>query len=370
MISNQLLCLLAYWCAFLLGGLLGQASVAGAQSYYGTGLAADSLNNMRLTSNDPMMSFRFRAEKSGEVVAVRHFNKYTRTGYAAGGGGKIFIRLQADNGLASHFPSGVTLATALNTEPLGTDQFPRLAFGPGAVAVEAGQLYHLVFSNQDPSPASNYVSTNVLYQYTRPRPVLPTRTDEELAVLRYWFGRGWYIRGGETPIFEIYYADGTSQGVGYMEIWAAEERQIGGGYQVRQTMTPRRTDTFSAVAVRIRSSENSSDLMLQVERSDGSLVGSATVPASSVESKADWERATFASPITLEAGRAYNLVLQADSGSYHVIPIRQGSRYGFTAASYFADGMAQYKLPSGPWVGWDAWGVRNRREADLQFYLQ
>jgi len=44
------------------------------------------------------------------------------------------------------------------------------------------------------------------------------------------------------------------------------------------------------------------------------------------------------------------------------------STQGFTAATLFADGHAEFNDGEG-WKGWEQWGQKNRLDSDLQFYF-
>jgi hypothetical protein len=62
-------------------------------------------------------------------------------------------------------------------------------------------------------------------------------------------------------------------------------------------------------------------------------------------------------------------VLRASTArSYEAYPIRDGSMFGFGAATVFRAGYAQFDSGDG-WTGWDQWGKHDRHDGDLQFGL-
>lgn len=225
----------------------------GRAGFYGSALAADDLANLKLgTSDQYEASFRWRAKHSGALTAIRPFFIWStaKPGYHSGTGGTIRIQLQPDDGTDSHLPSGTVLATVTHPSPVhlvDPDAFfyPLLTF-PQPATVQEGQLYHLLFSNVDADPVNNWVSVNSAWQQELPgaeAPVQPTASRVDLALLARYRGSGWKVLGvpasgtgpfsGYTPILELDYADGFSQGQGYMEFWRGNPKPISGDRAVR-----------------------------------------------------------------------------------------------------------------------------------------
>jgi hypothetical protein len=77
----------------------------------------------------------------------------------------------------------------------------------------------------------------------------------------------------------------------------------------------------------------------------------------------------FVAPVLLQGGRAYRLALASRDGHFEAFPLRKGLDKGFTAASVFENGHAEFN--SGPgWTGWEQWGQKDRKDSDLQFFFR
>ncbi len=342
--------------------LSGGLALAG-QTSYGAGIAMDSLANTTL--NHSISSYRFRSAHDGRLSSIRFFLILNKTGYAGGNNGTVRVEIQTDDGTSAHNPSGQMLAgytianASLTTFPLVTFVSP-----PG---LQQGSLYHVVFSNTDPNPEINYCSIDALLSSVSnpPTPAQPTVGDADWIQLIRPTGGSWRVRQGYSPILQLNYADGFVSGLGYMESWIASTKTIHGGFRVREAFRVSGPDrTVRQVFLRVRA--GSGGLNARLEHGDGTLIEQGAM--SSAPSGNNWLMYTFAEPRTLSAGQPFNLVFSSSSGSYDVFPMRQGSAYGFSPRTYFSDGVAEYDSGTG-WVGWDAWGVANRHEQNLQFYF-
>jgi len=304
----------------------------GAQGdVYGPALRADDLANTPIGQAGTQVSYRFRADPGGVFQGARPFIiwSFKRKGYHAGTGGTLRAELREDDGSPAHCPSGKVLATNVQRLALvaASDRFYPQLFFDRAPRLKPGGLYHLVFSNTDPDPEGNFVSVNALFLKSCEPPLQPGRADADWAMLvRDLLRPAWTLRRtpgsreGFTPILEIDYAGGRSQGVGYIESWRGAPRTA---------CTP-----------------------------SGALGGCA------------WVGLTFAGPQTLAPGQTYHLLLSAPaSASYEVYPMRKGTDKGFSDATLFPDGHAEYR-DGGAWAGWDQWGHVRLTNADLQFYFR
>jgi hypothetical protein len=198
------------------------------EGWYGPAIRGDSLANTPIGKGGIQVSCRFRADPGGVFQGARPYLiwSFKRQGYHAGSGGTLKVDLQSDDGTPLHRPSGQVLAT--NAQRLAlvatSDRFyPRLAFDR-APSLAPGALYHLVFSNTDPDPEGNFVSVNALFLKFASPPLQPRLADSDWAMLmRSRASPAWAVRRtpgsqeGFTPILEIDYAGGRSQGMGYME---------------------------------------------------------------------------------------------------------------------------------------------------------
>ena len=376
------------WQAVLVSLLL-PLGLGGQGDFYGPALRADSLANTPIGKAGVQVSCRFRADPGGVFQGARPFLiwSFKRKGYHAGTGGTLKVELQSDDGSPEHRPSGQVLAT--NVRRMGllatSDQFyPQLAFDR-APELKPGGVYHLVFSNTDPDPEGNFVSVNALFVKSRngSASVQPRLPDSDWAMLmRSRTSPAWAIRRtpgsdeGFTPILEIDYAGGRSQGVGYVEFWMGAPKPIAGPAAVREVFTvtgPGRT--VGSVAVRVRRLSGTAALNLRLEQGDGKLLaaGAAAGPRACTPTASlggcDWATCSFPAPLTLAPGQRYQLVLTAPAQSaFEAFPMRKGDDKGFSAATLFADGHAEYSDGSG-WAGWEQWGKGGLTNADLQFYF-
>ncbi|HWG57827.1 MAG TPA: hypothetical protein VN661_02140 [Candidatus Acidoferrales bacterium] len=374
---------LVFAAALIASGLCCRASSAQNYNYYGSAMNADALSNIRIGPYGLQADYRIEAQHTGYVSAVRFYLivKAPKPGYAGGNGGKLLVQLQTDDGTVNHNPSGHSLASYLISSPQAGYPSPYASFRTISFSsqpyLQGGKLYHLVFSNTDADPSVNYVSVDNLYMYHPASQMQPLFSNAAFCVLIRSTGRGWSEDANLTPIVELDFSNGNSQGSGYMEVWAGNPKPIGGGQQVREAITVARGNKYFAQAfVRVARVGGSGSLTVRVEQSNGTAVGVASIPASSVPLSSTsspnyvWVRAQFSSSHILFQGDAYHLVLQAPSGTtYQTFPIRKGSYNNyFGPGTYFHEGCAEV-LSSGQWVGWDMWGATNRLDSDLQFYI-
>jgi hypothetical protein len=350
-----------------------------AAQFYGPGLGADGLANTTLGPNGNTVSYRFRAKHSGVLQQVRVYLIPDHAGYAGGTGGTIQVTLNADDATPSHNPTSTVLASYLMSNVLSLASPARYFYvlkfaSPPALA--AGQLYHVVFKNVDPSPTVNYLSVDALYQEVSTMPVQPTVSDTDAAVLLGEAGGAWKPRPGYTPIYELDLRDGSSEGIGYIEAWVGTPQSISGTNTVRETFTVSGSQMkVSSAAIRLARVNGNDPLVVRLENADGSLieqgnVSASAVPLSSASSPSyAWLKYLFAATYTFLPSHTYHLVLEATStSSYQVFPIRKGSAYGFQDTTFFPDGNAEFKQ-NDSWAGWTQWGVANRTDGDLQFYF-
>ena len=346
---------------------------------YGSAINADDLNNSVVGGPDRrMVSYRFRATTTAGLSSIRVY-LVTGSGYSGGTHGVLEITVQTDDGSSAHRPSGVVLATTTYTpgSTVANSGLPQISFSSPAQLVD-GQLYHVVFRDVDASPTSNYISVDGLFTFGDPSPWQPRYSNTDWANLVYFQGAWSDDRGAGqgviTPIMALSYSNGVVDGQGYMEVWVSLPKTISGSDKVRETFTVSGSSrTVSSASVRVRRDSGTSPLTVRLETSSGTLVAQGTVSAGLIPtgSHPGWGTAVFGSTVTLSAGKSYNLVLEAPSGtSYDAFVIREGAKWGFPADTYFADGTAQYTTGSG-WLGFDQpGGGTNLTMGDLQFLLQ
>jgi|SRR5579872_249294 len=366
--------IVVYCLAFLLSQFLFNAT-AHAQAY-GAAMGGDGLANTRLGPMGCMISYRFLAKHSGYLNQVRVYLIPDKAGYAAGTGGTIHVTLNNDDGTSSHNPSSTELAAHWITNILSVPSPSRYFYVVKFATppwVTAGRIYHLVFKNMDAYPSVNYLSVDDLYHDVPTTPSQPTTSDTNLAVLMTIQGSPWRIRQGFTPIYELDFSNGYSEGVGYMEGWVGFPRTISGVHAVRETFTVPSNVPASSAAIRLSRISGNDPLVVRLEDANGTLVHQGSIPAADVPvtnaTTPVWTKLNFGATYTLLAGHTYNLDFEASSTSlYEAFPIRKGSKYGFQSTTYFPDGHAEFNV-NGSWYGWTAWGQPNRTDGDLQFYL-
>jgi hypothetical protein len=205
-------------------------------------------------------------------------------------------------------------------------------------------------------------------------PNQPTVSNIDSAELLGGPGIAWAPRAGYTPILQLDYQDGFTEGTGYMEVWVGAPQNVSGANQVRETFTVTGTSqTVASASIRAARVSGSDPLTVRLETGSGVLIEQGQVPSASLPLTSPashvWTTYTFSSARTLQAGQTYHLVFVAPATSkYQLFPIRKGVSYGFQDTTYFPDGYAQFN-PGGSWTGWTQWGVTNRTDSDLQFYF-
>lgn len=353
-------------------------AASGTTGLYGSGINADNLNNSQIGGpQNQQAAYRFRAKESSGLSSIRiYVIDASHPGYGGGTGGTMRITVQTDDGTVNHLPSGTILATTDVVHPVdGAGNVYAFASPPQLVA---GQLYHIVFRNVDPSPTVNFVSVDGLFVYSDLPVWQPAFSNTDWANLVKLGSGSWSADRGTgngtiTPIMGLSYTDGVVDGLGYMEVWYKAPKTISGSGSAREAFTvsgPSRQ--VSSVSVRLKRVSGSSPLVVRLETSSGALVEQGSIPASSISTtgKASWATYSFTTSPTLTSGLGYHLVLSSVSDtSYSIFVIRKGMSYGFGPRTYFADGSAQYNSGSG-WVGFDPGWSGPSTQGDLQFYFR
>jgi hypothetical protein len=350
-----------------------------AVGLYGPGINADSLNNSPVGGpQDQQTAYRFRATETSALESIHiYVIDASHRGYGGGTGGTIRITIQADDGTDGHGPSGTILASTDVVHPVDGPGGNSYAFASPPELV-AGQLYHVVFTNIDPSPSMNFVSVNGLYVFADMPVWQPALSNSDWANLVRTEGGSWSAdrppgQGTITPIMQLSYANGATAGLGYVEVWYEAAKTISGSRSARESFTVSGSNRqVASVSVRLRRVSGSSPLAIRLETSGGAVVEEGSIPASSIPttSRAAWATYPFTSAHTLVSGQGYHLVLSsAADTSYSIFVIREGSSYGFAPTTYFGDGVAEYNPGSG-WVAFDPGWRGPLDEGDLQFYFR
>lgn len=318
---------------------------------YGNGMQAfpNGLENLRVGVDMSAQDNRFRAEQTGNIQSIILFIK-AGSGYSGGSGGTINLSFQTDDGTANHFPSGTELAsTSAATGNRSTVGFRFTFANPPAVV--AGTLYHVVITNADSSPTSNYISIdNMANQDSSPQPYY-SLTDWSA---NWKPGGSWVAKPDTCPIMAIAYANGM-QGMGYVEAAAQSGLVIlAGGAEVGENFTVSGGDkTVNAINVHIAKSGSPAPLTVTLQSGSTTLV-TGTIPASSFTSLGSWGTLTFPATV-LNNGSAYHLSISCSScnsgNAYQAFPMGKGLSDGYQVASTFQDG--NYESNGSVRSGWD-----------------
>ena len=344
---------------------------------YGPRFAADGLANTTLGQSGNTVSYRFRAHHTGSLQQIHvYLIVPPDAGYSGGSGGHVEITVDTDDGTSAHNPSSTVLASYLLTDYQSATPstfFPIFTFTTPPSLVE-GNLYHIVFSNPDSNPNTNFLSVDTLYVATPPSPWQPAVSDTDSAELLSRDGQTWSPRAGFLPILQLDFTDGWQEGMGYMESWIGAPQDISGSSNgVREQFTVSGTSrTVASVAVRVARISGSDPLRVLLKNGDGSVIEQGTIPASTFPTASlyTWASLQFASAHTLALGSQYSLELATESSStYQTFPNRKGVAQNFASTTYYTDGYAQFKQ-NDSWVGWTQWGVTDRKDGDLQFYFE
>jgi hypothetical protein len=383
-VSCLLVLSLSWQCEMACGNRLTDSGL------YGAALQGDALGNVPLAPKSyggRVVSFRFRAPNSGRVTSLSYYNQYSlQGGYGKGNGGQIVIELRTDDGTDRHWPSKTVLASCALAKPLTAGYFPVLYFDNKAF-LEAGKLYHIVFSNVHSNPAANFVSINCLHNYRNrlAEKAGDSITGPDMAVLvKNDIGDIWLQRIQSTPIFNLFFSDGKALGQGYVGAISGWNVTMDPVSKVRETFVVKGSEK-AVTEVFVRVSRNSGDLTVRLEGRDGALIEEGVIPGVEVVpdselflknrsiayvGKMRWYSYRFKKTHLLEPGKGYNLVVSSPNGSYLTWGLLKGQRYTFSPATHFADGWCQYSTNNGKeWQDYLYGQGSHTKDVDLQFYF-
>jgi hypothetical protein len=309
---------------------------------YGAGMQAfaDGLENLRIPVDFPYQGNRFRAETTGSLQSVRLWMK-AGSGYSGGNGGTIKLSVEPDDGSSGHFPSGTVLASTQaavgNTSTVG---FLFTFNSPASVV--AGTLYHVVISNVDASPNTNYLSTNNMANNDDTRQPWYSLTD--WGAESSGNGSSWSNKTDTCPIMAVT-INGEQQGMGYVDSPSGSQlTTLSGSTEVGEVFTVSGSSkTVTAVSFHLSKAGSPPAPLTVTLQSGSTTVFTGTIPASAFSSTAEkWGTVTFPSALTLDVGTSYHLFVSCSSctsgNAYQVHPILKGNTDGYSVASTFPDG--------------------------------
>lgn len=336
---------------------------------FGAGFTAESLADLEIGMHPGRsVSYRFRADHDGAAAAVRVYfifrTNCSKGCYAAGDGGVIRVEIRGDDGTADHLPARTALASTLVSDPLA--QWNRLVHFPNAALFQAGELYHIVFTNISPDETQNFVSIDDLYTATASTELHPAAYETDLAVLlRADAAAAWQTRSHHLPIFSLDYADGFRQGQAYIDVKQSGV-VISPGSSVREVFTVQdATRPVALAGVRLKPLASGGRLRIILADFSGQTIETTTVSPAVAPGQYAWLALPFKSLRALTKGVTYELVLSSEEGGQYLIqPLQNGAQYGFGAQSPFTGNHCEVNLGQ----GWK--GCLNRSDLDVPFFFR
>lgn len=336
-----------------------------------------------------ILSNRFRATISGDIDHIRIFLA-SGIGYSNGNGGTIQISLYPDDGSPLHLPdlNAQPLASTVIKPGLPPDRrkkgyFPDVRFSGGSKAVQAGQIYHLVFRNIDQAPDHHFISIDhsaTPAQNGRPARWLNTIDWSTLyATRRYQPDKpGDYAwvnlteRGSSghhfSPIMQIVLRDGQSQGVSDTESGSVDPQRIytaRAGLPVREHFKPGSDKRISGFSVATAAAAGGA-LQWRIMQGD-KVLGSGRIQQQEpnyqpIESntgillaKYVWYDVALPKDIRMKAGESYYLEFAPLGSSQWVFAAHSnGLPSGFSWPAAFTESQAQH-WRKGAWINSYPW---------------
>jgi len=366
---------------------------------YGCSVAGSDLANTTIdTTNFTGHSVRFTPPKPCTLTQIRRYTITTLAGgYGGGGRGTSRVDICSDDGTTSHFPNqGASLANYSFVPPADSSDFSLHTLSANVV-LNPGTWYHAVTTNTDATPATNWFSTDDLYDYLDNyalAPELDPRLDPLNMRVLAKTGSTWSatVQGRDhfPAIMEFICTDGTSFGTGYMESGSTTNGSNGNGLRtmdgtqaVREIFTVSGADRIvNAFNVRVIRSSGSGDLLCTLTQGGARIwqksIGAAALPTNGWNTAGDksinakWVGLHPCPKTVLRSGTTYEWTFSTTAGSvYWMHPMRDGKAagYSFLAGSVFDDGRAQYTTDGTTWQNWDTWGT-NSTDQDLRTYFQ
>jgi hypothetical protein len=372
------------------------APVVISASFYGPGIAGDTLANTRTGSAVTACFFRFKAEQSSPLLSfIWYYLAADSPSYGSGTGGTIRVELKAVDG--NGFPTGSALATQ-NLPAQAAGDADRVTSFSSPYTTTAGIIYALVITNTDANPSANNFSTDCWTDHTSGLPGGPDfdATHYSPRFLKTDFGHGylqgstWQEREHYLPVLSIAYANGQHQGMSYGEASYNPTTQVGriegGSYMVRERfVVTGGSRTVTGVGIRLLrlSSSGTGALTITLRNSSDVVLATATIAAASIATGSApngqqdsiglgynqrWVAANFGSPVTMLNGQEYRLRFSCPAGTtYYAWVMRRltTSGYAYATVTAFTDGYAEKTTDGTNWSGLGRVAGYN----DLQFYL-
>jgi hypothetical protein len=328
------------------GALEGAPPPPPPSAVYATA-AAQSKGNIQIGGTDHQsVACLFVAARTGTIVAVRGALRGGTGGYSNGSGGTVRRSIQPEGGGAIlGAPGSITPGN-----PGTWATYPELLLSADVVA---GQRYYVVDDNTDADPATNFVSSNHLFQWQAPSPHQPRYADTDYAIYVRSGGGAWVVDWTHSSVMDIRYADGFHQGLGYVGMIGGitglpgakvSYAPISGIQKARQTFSVAAPQPFSHVAVGGIRLDHGSDPLFLTLRAGASQLGEVQVAPIPVDTQSGldkggsvWVGGTLAVPAVL-SGTCELRLSSAASSLWTVAPIRDGTDVGFDPSICFPGG--------------------------------
>ncbi len=311
----------------------------------------------------------FRAPKSGVITRVTV--QWKKTGnYGSGTRGTFTFALQSNG--QDNFPSGQTLASALNISPVTAmeDRTDGYLHVPLNATLSAGAIYHLVISNTDPDPRSNWSSPNTMM--TRVVPWDGTGNRGEVYQDGAW--KPWgsmdgenvfntsgsnYVSSAHSPTM-LTWSDGSTTGDPYYSALVHERAYFYGSLRAGESICWEQPEvTIKRLGLPVGKSNHPAPLYYHFAQADGHELASGVIAtAEQIGSLPTWVYAPVA--LTLRTGQRYRLWFASPESTagncyYQFVPYGDNEppawkqcKWGGTASSYISDtGAGWTAMPAG-----------------------
>ena len=323
------------------------------------------------------MDIAFQSPKSGTITQITLQWKKS-SGYGAGNYGTFNFELQTNG--SGNYPSGTAIAHTYNVNPItAMDGYSDGAFHfPISATLTAGQIYHLVITNVDSNPGTNWSSPNGLMTRVQPWDGTGNRVAYySSGSWKPWSSQDnpWNTSGGNNVNGEhsptmLTWSDGTNTGDPYYSAaLSAGARFYGSSRAGEYILWNQPTTTIGKIGVSVkRVGTPSGALIYHLEKvGSGDLATGAIATASQVGTVQTWVYATLPSAVTLTQGQAYRLWFESPSSSsssyYGSAPVYGESRPATWIANTWGGPQSYYVSGSGSLSS-------SMTTADLSFSLQ
>ncbi|MHB9132042.1 MAG: FlgD immunoglobulin-like domain containing protein, partial [Armatimonadota bacterium] len=320
----------------------------------------------------------FKAPKSGTIKMMTMQWKKS-SGYGAGSYGKFDFELQSNG--SGNYPSGSVIASARGVNPsTAMDGYTDGALHFNISAnLTAGQIYHVVITNVDSNPSSNWSSPNTLMSSVQPWDSNMINGPRAMAYdngrwspwtssANDWnTGGGNSVNGGHVPLM-LSWTDGTITGDPFYSAAISGGAYFYGSNRAGEYINWNRPSvTITKVGVSVGKRGSPGSLIYHLEKVGSGDIASGTIATSStVSSLPKMVYVSLPSAVTLTQGTSYRLWFESPSSSssncYY-----QWTVYGESRPAAWLEGSwggtASYLIyGSGSWSSWV--------NSDLTFDLQ